>query len=169
MSARTRKALSPAKRVKRSPPATGNSMMLWLGLLGLGGFALFKSRSAAAQSPAGGSPAGGILSAPITTVGPVSLLPIQAGTQNIPELPGSMAVTAPTVQGALSFWDTLNPGGSMSSGYINFPSGSQVAATLFQTRYDGYGSPYVQWAGLTYILTGPDVSGNYSATQVMTG
>lgn len=166
MSARTRKALSPKPRATRTPVSGGMSPLIWLGLLGLGGFALFKSQSAAAQGtatqpavPVGANP-GGLLSS--------LQLPIQAGTLNIPELPATMAVTAPQVSGAVSFWDTLNVGSSMSSGYINFPSGSQAAATLFQTRYDQYGSPYVQWAGLTYILTGPDVSGNYTATQVMT-
>ncbi len=142
------------------------SPWVWLGLLGLGGFALFKSQSASAATPAGaaqGPPNPGSL---LTSLLPS--LPIQAGTQNIPELPGTLAVTAPLVSGSTSFWDTLTVGSSMPAGYINFPSGSQAAATLFQTRYDSYGSPYVQWAGLTYILTGPDVSGNYTATQVMT-
>jgi hypothetical protein len=163
MSARTRKAFSPAKRVKRTAVSGGISPLVWLGLLGLGGLALFKSRTASAAtfpSLPGSAPA-----QPAGAIG----LPIQAGTQNIPELPGEKAPTASQVQSAGPFWDTLTPGTGPSSGYINFPSGTQAAAALFQVRNDGYGSPYVQWAGLTWILTGPDASGNYTATQVMTG
>ncbi len=92
--------------------------------------------------------------------------PIQAGTQNIPELPGAGAPSAGDVSNAASFWNSLGGGGSLSSGYINFPSGSQAAASLFQVRSDAYGSPYVQWAGRVYILTGPDSMGNYTATQI---
>lgn len=97
---------------------------------------------------------------------PSGVLPIQAGTQNIPELPGVMAPTAGAITGANNFWNSLGGGGSLSSGWINFPSGSQSAAALFQIRYDVYGSPYIQWAGQVYILTGPDSMGNYTATQI---
>lgn len=168
MSARTRKAFSRAKPVHRAAPASqGVSSWVWLGLLGAGAWALLRSGKASAATPSGA------LSAPASPPNPgsvlQSMLPIQAGTQNIPELPGSMAVSQPLVSGSTSFWDTLLAGPSIPAGWINFPSGSQAAATLFQTRYDVYGSAYVQWAGLSYILVGPDASGNYSATQVMTG
>lgn len=92
--------------------------------------------------------------------------PIQAGTQNIPELPGSMATTAGAITNAASFWNSLGSGDALASGYINFPSGSQAAAALFPVRTDVYGSPYIQWAGQVYILMGPDSMGNYTATQI---
>jgi hypothetical protein len=133
--------------------------------LGIGGFALFKSRSASAAVPA---LPGGAAAQPLLTSGAIGL-PIQAGTQNIPELPGSMAPTANDVTTAASYWANMAPAQELTSGYINFPSGSQSAAALFPVRVDVYGSPYVQWAGNLYILTGPDSSGNYSATQVMAG
>lgn len=164
MSAKTRRALSPKKRAGRSPASAGMSPWVWLGLLGVGGYALFKSTSASAATPGNAAPQGpqnpGNLLA--------SLLPIQAGTQNIPELPGVMAATAPQVSTAAGYWATLAPAQGFDTGYINFPSGSQAAAALFPVRVDVYGSPYVQWAGLLFILTGPDSSGNYTATQVMT-
>ncbi len=163
MSARTRKALSPVRRVKRTPVSSGSLLsnpLLWVAALGIGGFALFKSQSASAQ----GSP----LSTPLLP-GNAPAQPVQAGTQNIPELPGSMAVTSPQVSSAASYWATLAPVQGFDSGYINFPSGSQAAAALFPVRADVYGSPYVQWAGVLFILTGPDSSGNYTATQIQTG
>jgi hypothetical protein len=165
MSARTRKALTGYPRTRRKTPASGGvSPWVWLGLLGAGAWALLRSGKANAATPAG------LLSAPANPGAVLqSMLPIQAGTQNSPELPGERAVSQPLVAGSASFWDTLLAGPSIPAGWINFPSGSQAAATLFQTRYDVYGSPYVQWAGLSYILTGPDASGNYTATQVMTG
>lgn len=93
-------------------------------------------------------------------------LPIQAGTRILPELPGSMAPTATSIGSAADYWSRMAPVQGYSSGYINFPSGSQAAAALFPVRADVYGSPYVQWAGNLYILVGPDASGNYTATQV---
>lgn len=93
-------------------------------------------------------------------------LPMQSGTQTIPELPGAEAPTATQINTAAGFWNTLTPGDSLTSGYLNFPSGAQSAAALFPIRYDGYGSPYTQWAGKVFILTGPDASGNYTATQI---
>lgn len=166
MSARTRKAFARAKPVRRGAPAAKGPSWLWLLLLGGGAYALLKSNKAsAATTPAVSAPAGPVNPGLLLN----SLLPIQAGTVNIPELPGSFAVSAPEVSGSASFWDTLLSGPSLPAGYVNFPSGSQAAATLFQTHYDTYGSAYVQWGGLTYILTGPDSSGNYTATRVMTG
>ena len=164
MSARTRTAFTGGPRAGRPiARAKGASPWVWLALVGAGAYALLRSKSAAASTPTLAAPAGPPNPGAVLT----SLRPIQAGTQNIPELPSTLAVTQSQVSGAASFWDTLLQGPAFDSGWINFPSGSQSAATLFQTRYDTYGSPYVQWAGLTYILTGPDSSGNYTATRVM--
>jgi len=72
----------------------------------------------------------------------------------------------PQIGSAADYWARMAPAQGFDSGYVNFPSGSQAAAALFPVRVDVYGSPYVQWAGQLYILTGPDASGNYNATQV---
>lgn len=169
MSARTRKAFTGGKPIRRKAPVQASAVgpWVWLALLGAGAWALLRSGKASAATATPGSPSlnpGQLL----TQLSSASPWPIQAGTQNIPELPGSMAVSQPLVAGAASFWDSLIAGPQIPAGWINFPSGSQAAATLFQTRYDTYGSPYVQWAGLTYILVGPNASGNYTATRVMT-
>jgi hypothetical protein len=159
--------LSGKKRTRRKPPIkSGVSAWVWLSLLGAGAYALLRSGKAAAATP--GTLAQGGPVNPGNLLTSYSQLPIQAGTVNIPELPGNLAVSQPLVAGAASFWDTLLAGPAIPAGWINFPSGSQAAATFFQVRYDTYGSPYVQWAGVSYILTGPDSSGNYTATQVMT-
>lgn len=139
----------------------------WPLLLG-GGAAvwLLASKTASAGTPWG---QGNASAAPAGTATPPAnpgTYPIQAGTQSIPELPGSMAPTATQITDAASFWNSLGSGPGLSSGYINFPSGSQAAAAAFQVRYDAYGSPYVQWAGVAFILTGPDSMGNYTATQI---
>lgn len=165
MSARSRKTFTGTRTKGRTARPQGVNWM-WLAVLGIGGFVLYRKASAA--------PAGGILpiapaqpaQPPLTTVGPVSLLPIQAGTQNIPELPSSMAPTAPEIGSSASLWDNLTPVQGLSSGYINFPSGAQSAAALFPTRMDQNGQYYVQWAGLVYVLGSQDGSGNWPAQAV---
>lgn len=135
------------------------SVLPWLiGAGALAGYFLLSRKASASEAT---TPNGAAMLMPSTG------FPIQAGTQNIPELPGSMAPTATQFTDAASFWTTLGTGDALSSGYVNFPSGSQAAAAAFQTRYDPYGSAYVQWAGRVYILTGPDSMGNYTATAVM--
>lgn len=156
----------------------GTKGILLIGGLGIGAYLLYKNTASAAQSAAALATSNAALPGLNTPVGPVSYLPatglpaalpIQAGTTNIPELPAAGAVTASGVSNAQAFWNTLAPGQPITSGYVNFPSGTQAAATFFQIANDSYGSAYVQWAGAVYILTGPDVSGNYTATQVQTG
>jgi hypothetical protein len=93
-------------------------------------------------------------------------LPIQSGTQHIPELPGSGALTSGQFQEARGLWDSLIPVMPLDSGYINFPSGSQAAATLFTTKMDGMGNYYVQWAGRTFQLGNQDATGNWPAIAV---
>jgi hypothetical protein len=157
MSARTRAAFAGTRRTSKLPPQRINPWV-WVGLLGLGAFAFLKSRSANAATP------GPVLNP--APVGPYSLLPIQQGTQNIPELPSSMAPTGAEVSASGSFWSNLVPVASIPSGYINFPSGAQAAATLFPTRMDASGNYYVQWAGLVYLLGNQDGSGNWPAVSV---
>lgn len=166
-------ALRPAKALraaskrhsrKRTVARHSGGIPAWGWLLGGGGLLayLFYSRRASASTPVG--PVSHL--PPQGSVSQTVPLPIQAGTQNIPELPGSGAVTAPQVAASGSFWDSLTPVQSIDSGYINFPTGSQAAATLFQTRMDDQGNYYVQWAGLTYLLGSQDSSGNWPAVPV---
>lgn len=140
--------------------ARTRSTLPWLiGAGVIGGYFLLTRKASASEAT---TPNGAALLMP-----PSGRLPIQTGTYNIPELPGAMAPTATEFTDAASFWTTLGAGDPLSSGYVNFPSGSQAAAAAFQTRYDPYGSAYVQWAGSVYILIGPDSMGNYTATRVM--
>ncbi len=120
-------------------------------------------RASAAALPASSNPSV-LPPTPLATSTPA--LPIQAGTQNSPELPDTMAPTAAEVSASGSFWDRLQPVQSVDSGYINFPSGAQAAATLFQTRMDANGQYYVQWGGLVYVLGSQDSSGNWPAQPV---
>jgi hypothetical protein len=183
---------APAKRANVARKArsagtaarsTGISRNGAKGLILLGGigaviYAIYKNVASAAGTVGAAAPGvtpasvaavtGGTLGLP--SINPIALpsysvnLPIQAGTQNIPELPAGSAVNAGQVAASNSFWNSLQPVGSLSSGYINFPSGAQAAATLFDTRMDGTnGNFYVQWAGQTYLVGDPDSSGNYPA------
>lgn len=135
----------------------------WPLILGGGAAVLFfiNARQASATPAPTPSGSGGTLPPPAP-----SGLPIQAGTQNIPELPASMAPTAPELTASGSFWDNLQPVASLSSGYINFPSGAQSAAALFPARMDASGNYYVQWSGLVYVLGNQDSSGNWPAQAV---
>lgn len=127
---------------------------LWFGL-GVAGIFWFATRAKAA-----------IPKAPVASAAADTGLPIQAGTVNIPELPATMAPTTEQIQQSGTLWDTLMPVDPKTSGYINFPGGSQAAAATFRygnTRVDTQGNTYVQWAGITYQLGPQDASGNWPA------
>jgi hypothetical protein len=85
-------------------------------------------------------------------------------------LPGASAPTAAQLAAAGNFWSTLAPMIPPGAGYINFPGGSQAAASTF--RYgtfavDSAGNQFVQWAGQVYQLPlSPDINGNWPATLV---
>lgn len=79
------------------------------------------------------------------------------------------AVTTQQLSQASTFWSTLTPVAAIDSGYITFPSGSQVAASLMSggnTAMDGNGNYYVMWAGQVYQLGAQDSSGNWPARAV---
>lgn len=120
---------------------TGLIALLGLGAIGAF-FLLKKSASAAVLAPE----AAGATGAPV-----------------IPELPGAQAPTSGELAAGGSFWDTLTPVQAISSGFINFPSGSQAAASEFLPRMDQSGNYYVQWAGQTYGLGAMDANGNWPA------
>lgn len=75
------------------------------------------------------------------------------------------APTASQVSSQSSLWANLVPTSApVSSGYVNFPSGSQAAAVLLPWRTDGAGNFYVTWAGTVYAVgLTPDQYGNYTA------
>lgn len=144
-------------------------------IIGLGGIAILvwalwpkKASAAPIGTPPQAAPG---LNPPLSLGTPTDgvSLPIQAGTQNIPELPATMAPTQPELQASASFWDNLTPVAPLPSGYVNFPSGAQAAAATFaggNTRMDSGGSYYVQWSGIVYVLGSQDSSGNWPAQAV---
>lgn len=153
-----------------------DSMMLALGV-GVGGWILYSvlKNKAVAQTvnapslltPSGYTPAALNASVPGVSFAPSTLQPgILTST-----LTGVPAVTASQVAQANTFWSSLSPVVPPSSGYITFPSGSQVAATLMgggNTAMDGNGNLYVQWAGQVYQLGPQDSAGNYPALPLST-
>lgn len=152
-------------------------MLTALGL-GVGGWLLYSmfKNTASAATPAGGISAGGVPYTPgalNAAVPGVSFAPssLQPGilTSTLTAVP---AVTSAQVAQAQTFWSTLTPATPPTTGYITFPSGSQVAATLMgsgNTAQDGNGNLYVQWAGQVYQLSNQqDSNGNWAAMAVNT-
>jgi hypothetical protein len=78
-------------------------------------------------------------------------------------VPGSFAPVGSQVTAAQAIWGNLTPTTGPYSGYVNFPSGSQAAATFLPWATDDSGNYYTQWAGQIYIVgvTQPDMMGNY--------
>lgn len=134
----------------------------WVWLAGAIAAGLYLTRkTAAAAMPALPGGASSPASSPVT--GAVAALEI---------LPGSSAATAAQVSSAGTFWSSLTPTSPPSSGYINLPSGTQVAAANMiagNTAMDEAGNLYVLWGGQVYSLSGPDAQGNWPATLFDTG
>lgn len=82
------------------------------------------------------------------------------------ELPGSGATTASQVGRSATLWSEMSYAPAPTSGYVNFPSGAQAAAALFQVKVDPAGRQIVQWAGRNYALGPQDAMGNYPAILV---
>jgi len=151
---------------RHSTLGISNRSLIFGGLLIAGAVYFVRKAAATTAAPASAPALPSPAQPSLTTVGPVSLLPIQAGTQNIPELPASMAPTTAEMESSVSLWDNLQPVPGLTSGYINFPSGAQSAAALFPARMDSSGQYYVQWGGLVYVLGSQDGSGNWPAQPV---
>ncbi len=119
-----------------------------LGALGLGAWYLYKN-SAQAR---GTAPAGSALE------------PVDVTAQY--ELPGSAAPAAGELSSGAGLWNSLTPVDPIAAGFINFPSGTQAAASEFAsglTRMDQSGAYYVSWAGRVYRLGDMDAQGNWPA------
>lgn len=169
-----------ARRSRVSSSAPGK-MGVWTVMgLGIGGWLLYSVlKNKATAAPAGGVPglpAAGPNGTQYTaaaldaSVPGVSFAPstVQPGilTSTLTAVP---AVTGAQVSAAQQFWSTLQPVAPLDSGYITFPSGSQVAAALMSggnTAMDGNGNYYVLWAGQAYMLGSQDSSGNWPALAV---
>ncbi len=139
-----------------------SSCTLWAALLLGGGALVYLMKHSAAAKAAGA--AGSMLSPGGSSSSSSALAPIDVSASY--ELPGSSAPTASAISSSSSFWGTLTPTAAITSGYINFPSGSQAAAADFFPRMDSAGNYYVQWAGLVYELGFMDAQGNWPATLV---
>jgi hypothetical protein len=127
----------------------------------------------AAVNPATGLPVG------VAPVNPLSAAALTASTPGVSFAPSTLqpgvlqstltavpAITATQAASARSFWSTLTPADPPATGFIVFPSGTQVAASLMTNgnfAQDGGGNNYVLWAGQTYMLGAQDSTGNYPA------
>lgn len=79
--------------------------------------------------------------------------------------PGVLAPTGSQITAASAVWSNLTPTTGPTSGYVNFPSGSQAAAAFLPWATDGSGNYYTQWAGQIFIVGvgSTDSNGNYTA------
>jgi len=149
------------------------------GLLLAGVYALIKNQARAGVAPAGSAAAlpydraGGVAYTPAAldaAVPGVSFAPstVQPGVLTS-ILTGVPAITATQIAQASDFWNTLQPVNPPNTGYVTFPSGSQVGAAVMgqgNTRMDGNGNYYMLWAGQVYQLGTQDSSGNWPAALV---
>lgn len=85
-------------------------------------------------------------------------------------VPGALAPTASTLTATQAVWANLTVTTGPTSGYVNFPTGSQAPAGFLSWATDGSGNYYTQWAGQIYIVdvAAPDANGNYPAKQLGT-
>jgi hypothetical protein len=168
--------------VRKSAPALKRNTWLVAGL-GIGGYLLYsllKNKAfAGVQNTAAGTftstnrPAAGnpyTAAALNASVPGVSFAPstVQPGVL-VSTLTAVPAVTGQQTAAAQQLWSTLSPVQPLDSGYITFPSGSQVAASLLgggNTAMDGNGNYYVSWAGQVYQLGSQDSAGNWPALLV---
>jgi hypothetical protein len=131
---------------------SGSNMLLGAGVLAGAAYLLLSRRAQA--SMVSGNIQGGT----------VSFKPTPGGLVAPPApVPGSFAPVGSQVTAAQAIWANLTPTTGPYSGYVNFPSGSQAAATFLPWAIDDSGNYYTQWAGQIYIVgvTAPDASGNY--------
>jgi hypothetical protein len=130
--------------------SNNSNLLLGAAVLIGGGYFLLSRKAQASSAPA-------IM--PTASTGPgLQIRPPQP-------VPASFAPTGSQVTAAQAIWSNLTPTTGPYSGYVNFPSGSQAAATFLPWATDDSGNYYTQWAGQIYIVgvTLPDPSGNYPA------
>ena len=122
-----------------------NNMIVGIALLGGLAAFLFSRKSAAAPAYA--------------------MSPVTGGTLAPPQaVPGSMAPTVSQTSAAAAIWANFTPSAGPTSGYVNFPSGSQSAALFLPWATDSAGNNYTMWAAQIYLVSPtPDMQGNYAA------
>lgn len=124
-----------------------NSQMMVAGIGLIGLLYWYSTRKASAATPVFPNASSGLSIAPPAPV------------------PGSFAPTGSAVTAAAAVWANLAPTSGPTTGYVNFPTGSQAAAAFLPWATDGAGNYYTQWAGQIYIVgVGyTDPNGNYTA------
>lgn len=157
----------------KNPLDSKSKNMLVVGAVAAGGFLLYlfsKSATAsaanAATSLAPGAAGGGV---DLTSIGlPAGLYTGAVGSSPSGSTPiYQSTLPAPTVSqvaGQSAIWSNLQPTTPLgSSGYVNFPSGSQAAVALLPWRTDGVNF-YTNWAGVVFAVPpATDQMGNYTA------
>jgi len=131
--------------------------MLGYAVFGAAALFFFSKKAGAAPRPAGGSGAAVLPTTPVPIPGPI-MSPVEPF-----EIPATMAPAVGPVTAAAAIWQNLTPISGPSSGFVNFPSGSQSAALFLPWATDGAGNNYTMWAGQIYIVNTdtPDLAGNY--------
>lgn len=165
-----RRALSAYRRVRRSVPRGRGTGFAVLAVLGVGLYYLIKKGASAAQLPAVTTvtPSVSPISPTLITANQGLVVPASGSWDT---LTGSTAPTTAEVAASGSFWQNLTYLGvgvlGYSGAYVNFPSGSQAAASLLPFAADSTGNLYTQWSGTVYVVnTVPDSNGNFNATSV---
>jgi len=146
---------------KRRKP---NRNAITVAVLGIGALAVAMIAKARAQAATASNAAAQAANAASNPLAPVGL---PTFSNPIPQpVPGSYAPTSAEVASAGSFWNQLQPVSGPGEGYVNFPSGSQAAATLLPFGMDSAGTYYTEWAGQVFQLQGQDAQGNWPAIAV---
>lgn len=141
----------------------GGGLLLWM--LSKASAANAANAAAASLGPAGGTPASAAGSSILSPVSLPSGIYEDAGSGTGAFYQSTLpAPTATQVAQQGSIWSNLQPTSApASSGWVNFPSGSQAAVALLPWRTDGVNF-FVQWAGVVYAVpVTTDQYGNYTA------
>lgn len=179
-----KKRSAPSRKSSpRGGPSRRNTYIV-MGV-GIGGwllYSLFKNTAAAQGMAAGQGLPGVVPSAGLPNGTQYTVSALDASTPGVSFAPSTVqpgiltstltavpAVTGAATAAAQNFWSTLQPVAAIDTGYITFPSGSQVAASLMSggnTAMDGNGNYYVMWAGQVYQIGSQDSAGNWPAMLV---
>lgn len=152
-------------RRRKNPLTDAGRKRLMLIAAGIGALAIyFISKANAANAQVGDTGLTGNAGLPQLPSGLYTGAPGPSGTTPVYQstLP---APTSTQVAQQGSIWANLKalPSSPYSSGYVNFPSGSQAAAALLPWRTDGV-NYFTNWAGVVYsVPVETDAYGNYTA------
>jgi hypothetical protein len=132
--------------------------LLAYGFFGAAALFFFAKKAGAAPRPAGAPGGGAVLPTTPVPIPPPIMSPVTPY-----EIPAAMAPAVGPVTAAAAIWQNFTPIDGPSSGYVNFPSGTQAAALFLPWATDGAGNNYTMWSGQIYIVNTdtPDLAGNY--------